>query len=193
MGGNKFCNMPSPFPPQSIFLHNLVWCSYLLFIFIYWTIHGFSVVSFAMVLAFLELLHSYSEVFDFPFSITWVFDTFFQLILLLQSSCLNTNAVLIAYGSFGSPFLTFDCMNASGAFALISIVISKALLLCILIPFRCSNWLILSFSKIDCTGILNMFLVMLMLKFAIHFPLSHLEFSKRPLPLWLLLLHLLHC
>ena len=104
----------------------------------------------------------------------------------------HPNAVLIAYGSFGSPFLTFDCMNAFGAFAPISIVISKALLLCILIPFRCSNWLILSFSKIDCTGIL-LFLVMLMLKCAIHFPLSHLEFSKRPLPLWLLLLHLLHC
>ena len=37
----------------------------------------------------------------------------------------HLNAVLIAYVSFGSPFLTSDCMNASGAFVPISIVISK--------------------------------------------------------------------
>ena len=34
------------------------------------------------------------------------------------------NAALIAYDSFGSPFLTSDYMNASDAFASISIVIS---------------------------------------------------------------------
>ena len=49
-----------------------------------------------------------------------------------------TNPVLIAYGSFGSSFLTSDFMNASGAFTLISIVISETPTLCILIPFRCS-------------------------------------------------------
>ena len=36
----------------------------------------------------------------------------------------HPNAALIAYGSFGSPFLTSDYMNASDAFASISIVIS---------------------------------------------------------------------
>ena len=51
----------------------------------------------------------------------------------------HPNPVLIAYGTFGSSFLTSDCMNASGAFTLISIVISETLTLCILIPFRCSN------------------------------------------------------
>ena len=34
--------------------------------------------------------------------------------------------IVIAYGSFGTPFLTSDGMNASGASALISIVISQA-------------------------------------------------------------------
>ena len=42
----------------------------------------------------------------------------------------HPNAVLIAYGSFGSPVLTTDCMNASGAFAPIRIVISEVLTLC---------------------------------------------------------------
>ena len=69
----------------------------------------------------------------------------------------HPNAALIAYGSFGSPFLTSDYKNASDAFASISIVISEGQTLCILIPFRCSYLLILSFSKIDCAGILNMF------------------------------------
>ena len=43
----------------------------------------------------------------------------------------HPNAVLIAYVSFGSPFLTSDCINASGAFAPINIAISEALTLCI--------------------------------------------------------------
>ena len=62
-----------------------------------------------------------------------------SFLLVMFPSSDHPNAVLIAYGSFGRLFLTFDCMNASGAFAAISVGISEALTLCILIPFRFSK------------------------------------------------------
>ena len=50
------------------------------------------------------------------------FELLISFLLVKSLNSDHPNTVLIAYGPFRSPFQTSDCMNASGAFASINIV-----------------------------------------------------------------------